>query len=133
MTILRNKLACVGLATALTAGLSAAPALAAPPSAPGGVKGAKSQDISSVRYRGHRGYAHRYRHHRYPGFAAGVAGALVGAATAPLWMFGGGPAYYDYGPSYAYSPYAYYGYAPGACVIDEGYGRTRPCDGGGAP
>jgi hypothetical protein len=130
MTIFRNKLARLGLAAALTAGLGAAPALAAPLHAgPAGVKAAKSQDVSSVRYRGHRHHAYRHHHYR-PGLAAGVAGAVVGAATAPFWLFGG-PAYYDYGPRYAYNRYGYnYG---GSCMIDEGYGRTIPCDAGGAP
>jgi hypothetical protein len=80
----------------------------------------------------------------------GVAGAAIGLATAPLWLFGGGPGYQAYndapppyyrgdnvapvvrtpnGPYYAYNRYS--GQVYGSCVLDLGYGRTQPCDAGG--
>lgn len=80
--------------------------------------------------------------HSRPAVATGVAGAVVGAATTPLWMMDGA---FDSapdargqfvapvintprGPYYAYSRYS--GQVYSSCVIDEGYGRTRSCDAG---
>jgi hypothetical protein len=109
-----NRFARLGLAAAIVAGLGAlgAPAIAAPRHT--SHHAVQSQDFSSARYhRHHRGYYG-------PGIAAGVAGAVVGAATAPLWALGSAP--------YPYYERGYYA-GRGECMIDEGYGRTTPCDG----
>jgi hypothetical protein len=82
--------------------------------------------------------------------AAIIAGTAAPALADPLWGHRGG--YYDdYGyqaqyhgrgydvapvvrtpraPYYAYNRYS--GQVYGSCVIDLGYGRTQPCDAGGA-
>jgi len=113
-------------AAALAAGPFAAPAGAAPITAPTSLKNAAAPQVEAVQWRrGWRGWA--------PGV---VAGAIVGgaiAATQP-WNYGyyGGPydayAYdpgygyapgysydlgYSYGPAYSYGPGAAYAYAPG--------------------
>lgn len=146
----RTILAGTGLCAALGMGLYAVPASGAPRDGASAAR-ATSQDVSAIRNRRdrvrHAGRVYRDRH-RFP---AGVAGAVVGLATAPFWLFGGYPYYgggYEAGPyegGYAVAPvvrtpgrsyYAYNRYSGqiyGSCVIDLGYGRTQPCDAGGAP
>jgi BA14K-like protein len=119
-------------AAALAAGPFAAPAGAAPITAPTSLKNAAAPEVEAVQWRrGWRGWA--------PGV---VAGAIVGGAVAATqpWNYGyyGGPydayAYdpgygyapgyryapgytydpgYSYGPAYSYGPGAAYAYAPG--------------------
>jgi hypothetical protein len=138
----------VGLAAALAAGLSIAPAAAAPRGSAQKASATASQDLSA-RSRESRTYQRRHVSRRVPnrGIVGDAAGAVVGAATAPLWGFGGEPYYDDRqaysGPGYEVAPvvrtphapyYAfnrYSGQTYGSCVIDLGYGRTQPCDAGG--
>jgi hypothetical protein len=97
-----------GLALGLVGALAlTTPALAGPVLNTTGVKAAVQDGIVDVRWR-HRGGG--------AAVAAGLvfgalAGAAIGAATAPGYYGYGYPAYYGYGyPSYAYT-YPAYGYA----------------------
>src|SRR5262249_30850198 len=106
-------------AAARGAGRSAAPAGAAPITAPTSLKNAAAPQVEAVQWRrGWRGWA--------PGV---VAGAIVGSAIAATqpWNYGyyGGPYdAYAYDPGYGYAPgYSYdprYGYAP-RYSYDPGY------------
>ena len=73
-------------------------------------------------------WRHRSFDRGLAGFAAGVVGGAVAAATAPLWA-PGYYGYYDYYPGYAYAPgytydtYSYdpgYAYSPGY-TYNQGY------------
>lgn len=110
---IRKGLFGVGLAAVVATGL-ALPASSAPAlSNAASIKAAAPESVTDVRYRGRHRYHHRHRHSGWyaPGF---VAGAVVVT------------------PSYRYAERGYgngYGYR---CMTDEGQGRMRPCDAGGA-
>ena len=118
-TILRNGLLGLGLAAA-TLGLTGAVAAAPVSSATAGVHSFATEGVIAVRSERRARKARRaYRHARR-------VGPVYGAA--PLHYDDVGSIGHD-GYGYGYNRFSGQRYF--SCHIEEGYGRTRPCDAGG--